>query len=213
MLLLAPSSFTAQVVPDRQENAGASADVHKAGVEPKNSLTVFGTLTFANNGFYARSFDRHLSLMGLSYCRQLGRDRILSVSYAPEVIPIAVLSQPSIHDFALPRSIPSLTATQYVYGMGANPLGIEVISRSFQRLRPFVSLQGGFLYFSRNIPSVAAAQFNFVAEGRIGIRIRLSDKRTLAVAYDFHHLSNAFEAKDNPGLDSQMIDVGYTFKF
>jgi hypothetical protein len=71
--------------------------------------------------------------------------------------------------------------------------------------------QGGFLYFSSKVPSVSAARFNFVADERVGVKIILSSARSLSVAYVFHHLSNGFEAKDNPGVDSQMIYAGFTF--
>jgi hypothetical protein len=58
---------------------------------------------------------------------------------------------------------------------------------------------------------VAAAQFNFVADGRIGAKILLPSEQTMSVAYVFHHFSNGFEARNNPGVDSQMIYAGYTF--
>jgi hypothetical protein len=61
-------------------------------------------------------------------------------------------------------------------------------------------MQGGFLHFSSKVPSVAAAQFNFVADGRIGAKILLRSGQTMSVAYVFHHLSNGFEARNNPGV-------------
>jgi len=181
--------------------------------ESRNSLTLFGTATFANNSFYAQTFDRHLSLVGLRYGRLLSRNRFLSVRYVPEIIPAAVLSEPSVDGIALPRRVPHLTGTEYVYGVGANPVGFELLFAPAGKIRPFLSTNEGFLYFRRNVPSFFAAQFNFAADVRAGASIRLNGERTISFAYVFHHFSNAFEARDNPGVDSQMIYVGYTFSF
>jgi hypothetical protein len=178
----------------------------------KQNLNVFLTGTFANNSFYAKSFDRHLSLLGLQYGLLLKHNRIFALSYIPEITPVALLAQPSIRGFAVRRSILSVTQTQYVYGLGSNPVSFEVVFRPLHKLEPLLDAQGGFLYFSSRVPSVSAARFNFVADGRIGVKIVFSSARALSVAYVFHHLSNAFEAKDNPGMDSQMIYAGYTFK-
>jgi hypothetical protein len=175
------------------------------------NLSVFMTATFANNGFYAKSFDRHLSLVGLQYGLLLTRNHIVALSYIPEITPVAFLAQPSIHGFAVRRSIPSVTRTQYVYGLGSNPASFELAFRPLHKVQPLLDMQGGFLYFSSKVPSVAAARFNFVADGRIGAKIVLGSGRSMSVAYVFHHLSNGFEAKDNPGVDSQMIYAGYTF--
>jgi hypothetical protein len=177
----------------------------------KQNLSVFMTATFSNNDFYARSFDRHLSLLGLQYGLLLTHHHIVALSYIPEIIPVVVLAQPSIDGFAVRRSIPSVTRTQYVYGFGSNPASFELTFRPLHKVQPLLDLQGGFLYFSSKVPSVAAAQFNFVADGRIGTKIVLGSGRSVSVAYVFHHLSNGFEAKDNPGVDSQMIYAGYTF--
>lgn len=210
-ILLLPWPCLQAQAPRGAERHDPSAD--SGPIDSKTSLTIFATAGFENSRFYAKAFDRHLSLAGLQYGRVIGHHRIYQLSYAPEIIPIAVLSQPAIHGFAVRRSIPPFTETQYVCGLGANPLALELIFRPHGKVQPFLSTHGGFLYFSSNVPSVAAAQFNLVGDGRIGARIRLSEERALSVAYIFHHFSNGFEAKDNPGVDSQMIYVGYTFKF
>src|SRR5207302_5706001 len=153
------------------------------------NLNVFISGTFANNGFYAKSFDRHLSLLGLQYGLSLKRSRFIALSYIPEITPIAILAQPSIHGFAVKRSIPSITRTQYVFGFGSHPASFELAFRPLRKVQPLLDAQGGFLYFSSKVPSVSVARFNFVAEGRVGVKIVLSSARALSVAYVFHHLS------------------------
>lgn len=178
-----------------------------------NSLTIFGTVTLANNSFYADAFDRHLYLFGVRYSRVLARTNTFAFSYTPEIIPVALLTQPAIGRFALPRSIPPFTRTEVTYGAGANPVDFEFLFLPNRKFQPFISPSVGFLYFGKNVPSFFAAQFNFAADGRAGIRIPLNSGRAISAAYVFHHFSNGFQARDNPGVDSQMIYMGYSFGF
>lgn len=179
----------------------------------RNSFTAFGTVTFANSDFYAQAFDRHLSLFGIRYSRVLAANHIFVFSYTPEIIPAALLTEPAFGSFTLPTRVPPITHTQPTYGAGANPLGLEFLFLPGHRIQPFVSSNVGFLYFSRNVPSIFAAQFNFAADGRAGVRIPLHGRKAISAAYVFHHFSNGFQAPDNPGVDSQMIYLGYTFAF
>ena len=212
-VLLMAGSLRGQGVPTYDEHSVPSNQRQTMKNESRSSFNIFATATFANNGFYAKTFDRHLTLVGLGYDLIIYRNHLLALRYTPEIVPVAVLSQPSINGFALRRSLPPFTDTQYVYGAGANPVGIEALLRPILNVRPLFAIHGGFLYFHHNIPSVAAAQFNFVGDGRIGGQVRLRNGHTISVMYVFHHLSNWFEARDNPGVDSQMIYLGYAFNF
>jgi hypothetical protein len=52
-----------------------------------------------------------------------------------------------------------------------------------RKVQPLVSVQGGFLYFSRKVPSIAGAQFNFAADGRVGAKVRLSSERAISFGW------------------------------
>jgi hypothetical protein len=178
-----------------------------------NSFSIFGTATFANSGFEGQAFNRHLSLLGVHYGRVLARTRMISFSYTPELIPVALLSQPysNIGDFEVLRNQIPFTHSETSYGLGANLLGFELTFLPTRKIQPIVSTNEGFLYFSRNIPTPNAAQFNLTADIRLGFKIPLRGHKALSLSYMFHHLSNAYSAQQNPGMDSQMICVGYSF--
>jgi hypothetical protein len=50
-------------------------------------------------------------------------------------------------------------------------------------------------------------------DGRAGLRFPMHGGRSLSVAYMFQHMSNGYIAVENPGVDSHMIHVAYTFPF
>ena len=178
---------------------------------PRNSLTLFGTGTFANSDFYAQASPSHLFLFGVSFRRRVAGNNVLEFSYTPDIIPFAALIQPRLSGTIITSNTQTETQLRNGYGAGANPIGFEVSLLPHRRLQPFLRSSGGFLYFNTAVPSPAAAQFNFTAAAAFGVRAVLEKGRALDFAYVFHHLSNAFQAQDNPGVDSQMFYFGFTF--
>jgi hypothetical protein len=104
------------------------------------------------------------------------------------------------------RSFP-FTESKVTYGVGTNPVGADVIFLPRRRWQPYIGVHGGFSYFTRNVLASQAARFNFMLDGRAGVRFPLGGSRTLSVAYMFQHMSNAYIASENPGVDSHMIQV------
>jgi len=179
----------------------------------ENSLTVFGTATFANSDFYAQASGRHLFLLGVQYTRALASNNFLTFDYTPEVIPLSVLLQPHLGALLISPGQQPISSVQNAYGTGLSPIAFQFLFRPQKRIQPLIATSEGFLYFSRNVPSIVAAQFNFTAAARVGFNVRLNNDKRLSFAYVFHHFSNAFEARDNPGTDSQMLYIGYIFPF
>lgn len=169
--------------------------------------------------------DRQLYLVGLSYRFLLRQNNTVAVRYTFEAIPLAALREPffltgcqfagpnrcvavpAIHDF------PMITHRRTSYGMGASPAGIEVSFLPSKHIQPFFGIRGGFIYFNRNVLSVFASQLNFTIDGRAGIRIPLRSGKDISFAYMFQHLSNADIGRENPGLDSHMISLTYSFRW
>jgi hypothetical protein len=191
-------------IPTRQKSTPAQSF--------NNSFTIFGTTSIANAHLYGSSSDRWLSFFGLRYAHAFVRRRTLALNYTPEIIPLAILSQPAVGDFAVSTKNP-FTHTQISYAVGMNPIGAEFVLLPKRAIQPFIGTTEGFLYFSRNVPAAFAAQFNFSIAVGGGIKTTLGEDKGLDFSYFFHHFSNDFQARENPGLDSHMIRVGYTFAF
>lgn len=182
---------------------------------PRNELGFFGVLPLANGSLKGVTSDRHFFLFGVSYSRLLGHSRVCDIRWVSEIMPLELLAEPFIKGTNIQtiNSVPPFTETKVTFGMGTNPAGADVIFLPGKRWQPFTGVHGGFSYFTRNVLGSEAAQFNFMLDGRAGVRFPLHAGRSLAVAYMFQHMSNAYAAVENPGVDSHMIHVAYTFPF
>lgn len=189
-----------------------TSNKYGAATTDNNSVILFSSIGLRDAHFYGSTSDRHLMLFGIEYDRLLISRHRFSLSYTPELIPIAVLFQPSISGFGVPNALALFTHTQAVYGLGANPAGFEMSFATFGRGRPFIGGDVGFLYFSKNVPLQFAAQFNFAVDVKAGLDFRLKSK-AVTIAYVLHHFSNGYQAIENPGLDSQMLYIGFKFRF
>jgi hypothetical protein len=137
-----------------------------------------------------------------------------AISTSAELIPVAVvthnptyrsetrLNRDDNHDLKVQ------TGAGAVYGFGGTPIGFELRFPAIRGVRPFVAGGSGFLIFTRDTPVPDSRRFNFTFEYGGGVEfVRKSGKRIL-FGYKFHHLSNAYTASENPGLDANVFYVG-----
>jgi hypothetical protein len=93
-------------------------------------------------------------------------------------------------------------------GFGLKPLGFGGWLQ--HRLWTFHGeLSTGFLRFGSPVLASNAAQFNFVAELGVGVIYNTPGPGRVQLAYRRHHLSNAGFAQVNPGLNSNVLLVGW----
>lgn len=193
--------------------AGQTGEQDRGSLQ-RNSIDVVGVATLADGSLEGTSVDRRLFLLGFTYSRLLTRNRLADTRFTSEAIPLALLREPFFPGFNIPVPTSNqFTEMRETYGAGASPVGIEMDWLPHKKLQPFFGVQGGFLYFDRNVLSFRGSQFNFTIDGCAGVRINLHQGRSVAVAYMFQHMSNAYEAAANPGLDAHMISVSYRFPF
>lgn len=191
----------------------ASGERHEQNDPPRNSISISGIATIANASLRGVTSDRQLFLFGVRYNRLIFHNQQISLLFTSEAIPLALLREPFFIGTNIQslNAIPTLTESRTTYGVGASPLGLELGFLTQKKFQPFIGLQGGFLYFDRNVLSAGAAQFNFTLDGRAGARMKMGDGKFVSLAYMFEHISNAYTALENPGLDAHMITVDYTF--
>jgi len=182
---------------------------------PRNELGVFGVLPLANGSLKGTTSDRHFFLFGLFYSYLLVQHRVCDIRWVSEIMPVELLAEPFVKgtDFQTQASVPPFTETRVTYGLGTSPVGADVIFLPEKRWQTFTGVHGGISYFTRNVLSSQAAQFNFMLDGRAGVRFPLHGGKSLSVAYMFQHMSNAYAALENPGVDSHMVHVAYAFPF
>ncbi len=212
IIVTAPSIFFAFPAPalaqgpDQRPSAGIS-------VSDKNSVSLHLVGTIANGSLQGTSQDRRLFLIGAAYNRLLVRRSFASLSFTSQLIPFALLREPYFigTNIQALRNVPPITETRKNYGAGASPAGVRVNFLPRKKVQPFFGIQGGFLYFSKTAISRQASHFNFTVDGRAGVEFPLSFGRAISFAYMFQHMSNAYIARQNPGVDSHMLTLAYRF--
>jgi hypothetical protein len=161
-----------------------------------NSPTLIGTAE-----------DRKYFTVGLRYGRVFAASKRVAYEYTVDAVPVAVVFQPN---FA--RAFNRVDDGS-VYGAGLSPIGFKANFNRRGRVKPFVGGSGGAFYFQRPVPVdvPGATRFNFTFEFTGGVQFFTPERRAVTLGYKFHHISNANRSDVNPGLDANVIYVGYSF--
>ena len=142
--------------------------------------------------------ERKFLTFGLRYGRIFAASRRVAYEYTIDVIPTAIVFQPAGQSSA--------------YGAGISPIGFKFNFRRHERVKPFVGLSGGFLYFNQPTPVNApgATRFNFTFDFGGGIQVFVQPKKAVTLGYRFQHISNAYISDVNPGLDANVFYAGFS---
>ena len=86
-------------------------------------------------------------------------------------------------------------------------------------VQPVFTFLAGYLFSTKSIPIFAAGSFNYSFEFGAGLEFFRSREpsagffanRALRAEYRYHHLSNAYTARANPGIDNGLLQITYSF--
>jgi hypothetical protein len=185
------------------------------------SLGVWAGASFYSPGgqFLGGETGRDLFLAGLRAEWMLAATEPVAIAATMDAIPLAIVTRnPYYTDrivaYAVSRrghhvDLLEQTGRGPVYGVGASPLGIELIGPRLRAVRPYAAVAAGFLWFTRNTPEPEARRLNATFEVGAGLRVVRGTRNDLLLGWKFHHLSNAWTAPYNPGLDGNVIYVGF----
>jgi len=147
--------------------------------------------------------DRKFFILGLRYGRVIASTSLFTLAYNIDVTPLELVFQP--------RTEPDGTVnTSPVLGAGISPTGFKVDFGRRSRIKPFLNINGGIIYFNRVVPVPDARQFNFTFDAGGGVQIFTNPRRAISFGYKFHHFSNRDTAPANPGLDSNIFYMGFS---
>jgi hypothetical protein len=207
LLLLVPEGAA------QQANATAGQQSSGASENRRNEFGVWGGISFDAPTWIGKTPDARFGNIGLRYGRVLAANESLAFSWTIDAVPVAVLS---VNRFTIvPTGSGSFTVQrtrEHTYGAGLSPIGLKLNFRRSQTLQPFASGSGGFLYFSEDVPVPGAAQFNFTFDFGGGIDIVRESRRAITIGYKYQHISNGDRSPINPGVDVQLIYVGYSIR-
>ena len=206
-----------------------------------NSWSVFGEFSpNSHHIFLGLSQERRVVSVGGEYARRLVLKRWWELDYLVQVRPLFLERDPVLAGFQsiatnqvvvrfpqpqrvdivdrnslllVPPNIiaRNFYASQWTYAAGANPIGLKMSLLPRHRLQPVVTFATGFVVSPRDIPVDNSTSFNFTFELGAGLEYYLRSKHSLRFDYRVHHLSNAYRGLLNPGVDSNLFQVSYSF--
>jgi hypothetical protein len=121
--------------------------------------------------------------------------------YAPEMTALAMLDEPT------PKDPNFLDKRKRTYGSGLSPVGFRANFYPESRVQPFLSTDGGFIYFSDHVLSPQGSQFMYTIDYGGGLQIFRKQRQSVTIGYRYQHLSNANISLHNPGTDTNVFYV------
>ena len=156
--------------------------------------------------------DRNHLFLGVhTVLNLLGSDR-WAFGYAPEVVPLLLVSNnPKYRTFSASngRKFMFENGRGLVAGFAISPIGFEGKVRVAPHWQAYGAGAMGGVWFTREVPVAYSRTFNYTFEFGGGVRWAYRPHVSLRVGYKFHHLSNAYTARANPGLDANVFLFGF----
>ena len=128
------------------------------------------------------------------------RVRRVALAYAPVIVPLARLWYTGDARATVPHPI--------VYAFGLAPFGLK-LTGEIGKHRIYYSSAVGGIWSNHDVPVPRSSAFNVTMEFGGGVEIHTWADHALQMGFKFHHLSNVYQAPENPGLDANMVYVGW----
>ncbi len=182
----------------------------------RNEWSVWSGVSFGSPAgtFIGATRDREFFILSLQYARRIIGNRVVTLEYTLDFIPVAVVTKNPKVDLSSRRVFTGdgrghiATGVSPVYGFGIAPVGFKFHLLQGRHARVFISGSGGFLAFEENVPHPDARKLNFTFDFGGGVQILANSHWGVSLGYKLHHLSNANTADVNPGLDASIFYIG-----
>ena len=158
--------------------------------------------------------DRDHYMIGIRGSTEVLRLGGFSLAFSPEIVPLIVITNNPTYHTAIafrngaPHTIEVADGTAPVFGIGFAPLGTEALLRVGPRAQAFAAVAVGVSWFTRDVPVANSKSYNYTIELGGGLLWEYRPGHRIRFGYMFHHLSNAWSAEENPGLDGDVFYLG-----
>jgi hypothetical protein len=173
-----------------------------AGFSPK-ATTIFEGL------HKDEAADRKFFIAALRYGRTLAANNSLALQYTIDAVPVAIATGVIVSRTTSPTGVDTFHR-ETAYGAGVTPIGLQLDFANGSKVHPFVHVNGGLLYFNKEVPIEDSGHFAFVGEAGGGVRIFTSERRAVNIGVRFHHISNGDTSGSNRGLNQFVIYAGFS---
>ena len=196
----------------------AFACAPSARCQGDTEFCVWGGYSLGTPHLIGVTSNRQLGELSLRYGHSIYDWSNVSLEYTLDVIPVEIVRQPKYAACSTnPNNFPTgfcETGRENVYGGGINPLGLKLNFRRQHQLQLFGASTAGFVASRRPVPVdiPGGTQFNFTFDFQAGFQFYNSSRsRAWIMGYRYQHVSNGYRRSFNPGLDVNMIFLGYSF--
>lgn len=165
--------------------------------------------SFGHFHIFAKSWWSNLHLAGVEYDRNSwGKFIGARVDYAADILPVAILTQPSKTD---EWGTPLTADREHVAGLEISPIGLRMMWRDGERIKPYFLMKGGIIGFTKKALTEHASYEDFTVQWSLGAQFKLTDRWDFRAGFLFIHFSNACVVPINPGLDSLTYNAGLSY--
>jgi hypothetical protein len=167
--------------------------------------------SFGHFHIFANSWWSYLHVAGVEYDRHSwGKFIGARMDYVAEILPVAILKQPS-QTYVWGNPNPAVSTFTTLYGVGISPVGLRMMWRDGRAWKPFYTIKGGLIAFNGKALSQYAAYLNFSLQQSIGVQFRLNHRWDLRASIGHFHFSDAFIVPSNPGIDEMFYSGSLSF--
>ncbi|WP_069131812.1 acyloxyacyl hydrolase [Rhodohalobacter halophilus] len=188
LILLLPFSKGAAQQPDLTETSSFNPSFTISGSFAPYSFRAWGKVKNSQQLFLKVGYS-YTELDLLSFRTQLGSELIVS----------GIVNYPLDGNGGERNTL---------YGFGFLPL-IANMPLNQNLNHPFVTSSAGFIVTNSQFPNINGARLNFMLGLGAGYQFTTDSNNSFQVGWKLSHMSNAFIAPENPGIDSIMLFVNF----
>ncbi len=123
-------------------------------------------------------------------------------------------------DKTLPGSFEVVLEPGYMRVWQLKPLNVYSLSafikynfKTGTRLTPFAEFGAGVSDASRDLPYYQGSRFNFMLQLGVGLQYEVTKRNSISAEFRYNHISNAYIYEHDPGFNSGLFLLGYSFHF
>ena len=201
-----------------ENGAGDQTDTWKLERGTKELNVEVGFAPTRPTNFNEREFDtagRKFALLSVRWGRIIGTPKNITYEYQIEVAPVALaikneVANPAFQTVAATPNV-APTVRETTYGFAVSPIGFRFLFRPDKRLKPFVGLHAGFIFFRKPVPLPQSLSYDFTGDFGGGIQYQFEKNKAVSFGYRYYHISNMNIGTINPGYKAQIFYIGYSF--
>lgn len=192
---------------------GASKDIRPAASRPVRYLPLFPRpggvhefgawwgLSLISGHVWGYAKDVKYMPIDVRYSYEFEHWDHWTMRYSPEITALAMIDEPAPN-----QTNPELQRKR-TYGSGLSPVGFQSDFFPSKRVQPFLSTDGGFIYFMDRVLSPQGSQYMYTIDFGTGINVFRKARQAVSIGYRYQHLSNANISQHNPGMDANTFYV------